>query len=94
VSVVLVTRLRVHPHLVDRALAVFRAMQADVRAGEPGTLAYAYYQQDDDPTRFWVHEVFADDAAKQHHLGNHRQRRADFDELLAEPADFTAVHEI
>ncbi len=63
-------------------------------AGEPGTLAYAFYQQDDDPTCFWVHEVFADDAAKAFHLGNHRQRRADFDAVLAEPAAFTAVHEI
>jgi quinol monooxygenase YgiN len=94
VTTVLVTQLRVHAHLVDRALGVFRAMQADVRAGEPATLAYAFYQQDDDPTRFWVHEVFADEAAKQFHLGNHRQRRADFDELLAEPASFAAVHEI
>jgi len=94
VTTVLVTRLVVHPHLVERALEVFRAMQADVRAGEPGTLAYAFYQQDDDPARFWVHEVFADEAAKQFHLGNHRQRRADFDAVLAEPADFAAVHEI
>jgi quinol monooxygenase YgiN len=94
VTAVLVTQLRVHPHLVERALAVFRAMQADVRAGEPGTLAYAFYQQDDDPTRFWVHEVFVDEPAKAFHLGNHRRRRADFDALLAEPASFVAVHEI
>jgi quinol monooxygenase YgiN len=94
VTTALVTRLVVHAHLVDRALEVFRAMQADVRAGEPGTLAYAFYQQDDDPTRFWVHEVFVDEAAKQFHLGNHRHRRADFDAVLAQPAEFAAVHEI
>jgi quinol monooxygenase YgiN len=94
VTTVLVTELRVHAHLVERALAVFRAMQADVRALEPGTLAYAYYQEDADPTRFWVHEVFADAAAKELHLGNHRHRRADFDAVLAEPPRFTAVHEI
>jgi quinol monooxygenase YgiN len=73
---------------------VFRTMQADVHSTEPGAVFYQYYQQDDDPTAFWVHEVFADEVAKQHHLGNHRQRRAAFDDLLAEPARFTAVHEI
>jgi quinol monooxygenase YgiN len=94
VTTVLVTRLRVRPEMVERALEVFRAMQADVRAGEPGTIAYAYYQDDGDATGFWVHEVFADEAAKQFHLGNHRHRRADFDAVLAEAAQFWPVHEI
>ena len=88
---VLITRLVVHPEQVDRALRVFRDMQADVRASEPGTISYQYYRQVDDPTVFWVHEVFADDAAKQVHLGRHGQRRADFDAILAEPPEFNAV---
>jgi quinol monooxygenase YgiN len=91
---IIVTRMVVHSHLVERAVDVFRAMQDDVRAQEPGTVFYAYYQADDDPTVFWVHEVFADDAAKQFHLGNHAQRRSDFDAILAEPPDFHMVHEL
>jgi quinol monooxygenase YgiN len=84
----------VHPDTVDRACDVFRTMQADVRTQEPGAVFYAYYQDDTDPTVFWVHEVFADEAAKQFHLGNHAHRRADFDAILAEPPEFHMVHEL
>jgi quinol monooxygenase YgiN len=91
---IIVTRMVVHPDAVDRAYDVFRAMQADVRATEPGAVFYAYYQDDADPTVFWVHEVFADDAAKQFHLGNHAHRRADFDAILAQPPEFHMVHEL
>jgi quinol monooxygenase YgiN len=91
---IIVTRMRVHPEQLDRSLAVFADMQADVHANEPGTVFYQYYQADDDATVFWVHEVFANEAAKQHHLGNHGHRRADFDEILAQPPEFFMVHEI
>jgi quinol monooxygenase YgiN len=90
-TAVLITRMVVHGHEVDRALRVFRDMQADVRANEPGTVAYQYYQGVEDPTVFWVHEVFADDTAKQVHFGRHGQRRPDFDAILAEPPQFHAV---
>jgi quinol monooxygenase YgiN len=91
---ILITRMVVHEEHLDHALAVFRDMQADVRANEPGTVDYQYYRSDDDPTVFWVHEVFAGDAAKQVHLGRHGQRRADFDLVLAQPPEFFAVHEL
>lgn len=87
----IITRLAVHPHEIDHAIAVFAAMQADVLALEPGTVEYRYYRDTHDDTVFWVHELFADDAAKQHHLGNHAHRRADFDRVLAEPATFHLV---
>ena len=88
---VLITRMVVRADELDRALGVFRDMQADVRTNEPGTVSYQYYQGVDDPTVFWVHEVFADEAAKQLHLGRHGHRRADFDAILAEPPQFHAV---
>jgi quinol monooxygenase YgiN len=87
----IITRLRVHPHEVTRATAVFRAMQDDVLANEPGTVEYRYYRDASDATVFWVHELFADEDAKQRHLGSHGHRRADFDQVLAEPAVFHAV---
>lgn len=93
-SVVLITHMKVHRPEVDRALRVFSDMQADVRANEAGTTGYQYLQADDDPTEFWVYEVFADDAAKDAHLGRHGHRRADFDAILAMPAVFHWVHEI
>ena len=91
---ILITHMVVHADLVDRAREVFLAMQDDVRAQEPGTISYTYYQSDDDPTVFWVHEVVADDAAKQFHLGNHAHRRADFDAILAQAPEFHMVHEL
>jgi len=91
---IIVTRMVVHADAVDHACDVFRAMEADVRAQEPGTVFYAYYQADDDPTVFWVHEVCADDAAKQFPLGNRAHRRADFDAILAQPPEFHMVHEL
>jgi quinol monooxygenase YgiN len=91
VSIALITRLVVHPSSVGRAVSVFRDMEADVLANEPGTVEYRYYQSTSEPCVFWVHEVFTDDAAKQVHLGRHGQRRADFDAILAEPPEFNAV---
>ena len=90
----LITRLVVHPSSVERALRVFRDMQADVHAHEPGTVEYRYYQSDADATVFWVHEVFADEQAKQVHLGRHSQRRADFDAILAATPEFNAASPI
>ena len=90
-TVALITRLEVHASCVERAVAVFCDMEADVHANEPGTVEYRYYQSTSSPTVFWVHEVFADEAAKQVHLGRHGQRRADFDALLAAPPEFNAV---
>ena len=90
-SVALITRLVVQPTSVARAVSVFRDMEADVHANEPGTVEYRYYQSTSEPCVFWVHEVFADDAAKQVHLGRHGQRRADFDAVLAAPPEFNAV---
>jgi quinol monooxygenase YgiN len=91
---VLITRIVVHADQVERSMMVFRDMQADVHANEPDTLFYQYYQADDDPTVFWVHEVFRHDAAKQRHVTRHPQRRADFDAILAHPPEFFAVHEV
>jgi quinol monooxygenase YgiN len=87
----IITRLEVHAHEIDHAIAVFAAMQADVRAHEPATVEYRFYRDTDHETVFWVHELFADEAAKQQHLGNHAHRRADFDRVLAEPATFHLV---
>ncbi len=91
---VLITRMVVRPGEVDRATSVFRAMQQDVHENEPGTLFYQYYRDGAEPTIFWVHEVFADEAAKRVHLGRHGQRRADFDAILAEAPMFHEVTEL
>jgi quinol monooxygenase YgiN len=91
---VLITHMVVRPQELDRALAVFRDVQADVRANEPGAVFYQYYRDQAEPTVFWVHEVFVDEEAKREHLGRHGQRRADFDAILAEPPVFHEVIEL
>src|ERR1700733_5507326 len=91
---VLITHMVVRPQELDRALAVFRDMQADVRANEPGTVFYQYYRDQAEPTAFRVHEVFVDAEAKREHLGRHGQRRVDFDAVLAEPPVFHEVIEL
>lgn len=93
-SEVLITKLVVRSDQIDRARRVFSDMQADVHANEPRTTFYQFYQQADKPTVFWVHEVFADQAAKTFHLGRHGQRGQDFKEILAEPPVFTPAREI
>jgi quinol monooxygenase YgiN len=94
---VISTQLHVHPHLVDRALELLRAVQADVNANEEGTLFYQFNQQENDPTIIWAHEVFADEAAKNLHLqrllGN-EQLQADLAALNAAPPQMTLAHEI
>lgn len=91
---VLITRMVIRPEEATRALRVFRDMQADVHANEPGTIFYQYYRDTADPNVFWVHEVFADAGAKREHLGRHGQRRADFDAILAEAPVFHEVAEL
>ena len=91
---ILITRMVVHPEQLDRAIAVFRDMQEDVHANEPGTVFYQYYRDQSEPTVFWVHEVFADERTKRTHLGRHGQRRVDFDAVLAEPPVFNEVTEL
>jgi quinol monooxygenase YgiN len=87
---VLITRLCVRPERVEEARGFFREMAEDVRRSEPGTLAYAFYQERADPTTFWVHEVFAGAEALERHLARHEWRRARFDALLARAAEFNA----
>jgi quinol monooxygenase YgiN len=94
---VISTELRVHPHLIDRAVELFRELQADVNANEPGTVFYQFNQKEDDPTVFWAHEIFADEAAKQAHLRrllDNQQLQADLAALNAAPPQMTVAHEV
>jgi quinol monooxygenase YgiN len=89
--------MRVQPHLLEQALEMFRKIQTDVNANEPGTLFYQFNQREDDPTVIWAHEVFADETAKQTHLERllaDEQLQADIAALHAAPPELTLAHEI
>jgi quinol monooxygenase YgiN len=62
-----------HEDTVEQAL---RAVIAEVKANEPGTVAYFVGRSQDDPTLFTTFERFADAAAMARH--NDSQAVADF----------------
>jgi quinol monooxygenase YgiN len=62
-----------HEDTVEQAL---RAVIAEVKANEPGTVAYFVGRAQDDPTVFTTFERFADQAAMARH--NESQAVADF----------------
>ena len=62
-----------HEATVEQAL---RAVLAEVKANEPGTLAYFVSRSSDDPAVFTTFERFADAAAMQRH--NDSRAVADF----------------
>jgi quinol monooxygenase YgiN len=53
-----------HEEVVERAL---RAVIAEVKANEPGTVAYFVGRSQDDPTIFTTFERFVDEAAMTRH---------------------------
>src|SRR5918995_1615503 len=62
-----------HEEVVERAL---RAVIAEVKAHEPGTVAYFVGRSQDDPTIFTTFERFVDEAAMTRHSDS--QAVADF----------------
>src|SRR5829696_10482547 len=63
---------------------------------EPGCLRFDVIQDDEDPTKFWLYEIYQDRAAFDHHLTTphyHRWREATKD-IFAEPAQVSNCHSI
>jgi quinol monooxygenase YgiN len=85
---VILARLQAQPAAVDAVRELLGEMARSTWQAEPDTLSYSVYQEREDPTVFWVHEVFASTAALEHHLERHEFRRPRFDAVLACPAEF------
>jgi quinol monooxygenase YgiN len=85
---VIVVLCRVKP---DKIEAFKEAALDDARHSvldEPGCLRFDVVQEDEDPTKFWLYEVYQDRAAFDHHLTTphlHRWREVT-KELFSEPA--------
>jgi quinol monooxygenase YgiN len=63
---------------------------------EPGCLRFDVVQDDEDPTKFWLYEVYRDQAAFDHHLTTphlHRWRAAVKD-WFAEPSQASRSHSV
>jgi len=63
----LVVSIEVPPASRDRFLAAIRAQAAASLAEEPGCLRFDVCAVEDDPTRFVLYEVYADEAALAAH---------------------------
>jgi quinol monooxygenase YgiN len=85
---VVLSRLQAQPAKVEAVRALLADMARSTWQEEPEALSYSVFQEREDPTVFWVHEVFASAAALQHHLERHEWRRPSFDAALAGPAEF------
>lgn len=55
-----------HVHEVERLISEYGQ---SVRA-EPGNRAFNVYRHVERPTTFWVHEIYADQAAFEAHIGD------------------------
>jgi autoinducer 2-degrading protein len=51
----------------DEAEKEFRKMVSEVRAKEPGNLKYLVHRSIDDPTRFFIYEIYKDEEAIKAH---------------------------
>ena len=75
-----------HEEVVERAL---RAVIAEVKANEPGTVAYVVSRTRDDPAIFTTFERFVDEAAMTRH--NDSRAVADFVAATRESLDGPVV---
>lgn len=68
-KVALIARFKAKDGRAEELIAAFRPVfeQADK---EPGTLLYALHRSRDDPSLFWVCELYADDDAFAAHSGS------------------------
>ena len=64
--VILIVQAQVKPEFVDAFIAATR-INASESAKEPGVARFEFLQQQDDPTRFVLHEVYRDAAAPVKH---------------------------
>ncbi|MFJ4655399.1 putative quinol monooxygenase [Nocardia sp. NPDC088792] len=70
-QVALLTRIKVQPGKTEAFLAAFQEVFTQAEK-EPGTLLYVLNRSTDDPTLFWVTELYASEEA----LATHRTSEA------------------
>jgi quinol monooxygenase YgiN len=89
-----VATLKVKEDKLEEAKAFFKKLAAEVKANEPGTLAYVFHQRRDDPLTFVVYEKYESDEAFAVHSKNLGAKGADFMALLSGRPDIVMLDEI
>ncbi len=89
-----VATLTVKEDKIEQARSALKQLATETLAEEPGTLAYLFHQQKDDPTRFVAYEKYESDAAFQAHSKNLASKAATFAGILAGPPEILVLEEI
>ena len=61
-------QLTIQPQHVDAFIALFRDHARESLRDKVGTLGFEVIQDEEDPTHFYFHETYADEAAFQAHM--------------------------
>lgn len=84
----LIVHVHVHvrPESVDAFIAASRA-NAAASAREPGVVRFDFVQQEDDPTRFLLIEIYrtAEDPARHKETAHYKTWRDTVESMMAEP---------
>jgi quinol monooxygenase YgiN len=89
-----VATIKVKEDKLEEAKAFFGKLAAEVKANEPGTLAYVFHQRRDDPLTFVVYEKYESDEALALHSKNLAAKGAEFVALMSGPPDIVLLEEI
>ena len=90
----IVATVKVKEDRLEEAKAFLNALVADVRANEPGTLAYVLHQRRDDPLTVVVYEKYEGDEALAVHSQNLGAKGADFVAVMSGAPDIVLLDEI
>ncbi len=89
-----VATIKVKQDKLEEAKTFFEKLAAEVKANEPGTLAYVFHQRRDDPLTFVVYEKYESDEALAVHSQNLGSKAADFMAVMAGAPDIVVLDEI
>jgi quinol monooxygenase YgiN len=89
-----VATIQVKEDKVDEAKVFLRELSEQVRADEPGTVAYVFHQHTKVPTLFTAYEKYADEEAFAEHGENLKAHNSRFAELLAKRPEIHILDEL
>jgi len=89
-----VATLQVKEDKIEAAKQALKQLASETLADEPGTLAYVFHQQKDDPTLFVAYEKYESDEAFAQHGKNLASKGAAFAGILAGPPKITMLEEL
>jgi len=86
--------IKVKEDKIEEAKQFLKDLSAETLAGEVGTLAYVFHQQQDDPASFVAYEKYDSEEAFKTHSKNLASKGASFAGILAGPPSIVLLDEI